>query len=71
MPKTTLVKVSSRGLVTLPEKIRSEPGIHDGDYLAISSDKDPIVEKKVRAVVNYENPDDVWKEHTKKRLNRD
>ena len=30
MPDTTLVKVSSKGLVTLPKKIRSQLGIQDG-----------------------------------------
>lgn len=71
MPETTLVKVSSKGLVTLPKKIRSELDIHDGDYLAISSDKEQIVFKKARIAVDYENPDDVWKEHAKKRLMHD
>jgi len=71
MPDTTLVKVSAKGLVTLPKKIRSELGIHDGDYLAISSDKDQIVFKKARIEVDYENPDDAWKAHARKRLMHD
>lgn len=71
MPETTLVKVSSKGLVTLPKKIRSELGIHDGDYLAISSDKDQIIFRKARIEIDYENPDDAWKEHAKKRLMHD
>lgn len=71
MPGTTLVKVSSKGLVTLPKKIRSDLGIQEGDYLAISSDKDQIVFKKAKIEIDYENPDDAWKEHTKKRLMHD
>ena len=71
MPGTTLVKVSSKGLVTLPKKIRSELSIHDGDYLAISSDKDQIIFRKAKIEIDYENPDNAWKEHAKKRLMHD
>ena len=68
MPDTTLVKVSSKGLITLPKKIRSELGINDGDYLSISSDKDKIIFRKARIEIDYENKDESWKEHTKRRL---
>ncbi|WAC04175.1 MAG: AbrB/MazE/SpoVT family DNA-binding domain-containing protein [Methanoregula sp.] len=68
MPDTTLVKVSSKGLVTLPKKIRSQLGIHDGDYLTISSDKNKIIFRKAKIEIDYDNPDDAWKEYTKKRL---
>jgi AbrB family looped-hinge helix DNA binding protein len=68
MPDTTLVKVSSKGLITLPKKIRSEFGINDGDYLSISSDKDKIIFRKAKIEIDYENTDDAWKEHTKRRL---
>jgi AbrB family looped-hinge helix DNA binding protein len=71
MPDATLVKVSSKGLVTLPKKIRSELGIHDGDYLTISSEKDRIIFRKARIEIDYENPDDAWKEHAKRRLAHD
>ncbi|MDD4484421.1 MAG: AbrB/MazE/SpoVT family DNA-binding domain-containing protein [Methanoregula sp.] len=71
MSGTTLVKVSSKGLVTLPKKIRSDLGIQDGDYLVISSDKDQIVFKKAKIEIDYENPDDAWKEHARKRLMHD
>jgi len=71
MPDTTLVKVSSKGLVTLPKKIRSDLGIHDGDYLTISSDKDKIIFRKARIEIDYENPDDAWKEHAHRRLAHD
>jgi AbrB family looped-hinge helix DNA binding protein len=68
MPDTTLVKVSSKGLITLPKKIRSELSIEEGDYLSISSDKDTIIFRKARIEIDYENSDDAWKEHTKRRL---
>ena len=71
MPDAKLVKVSSNGLITLPKKIRSQLGIEDGDYLSISSDKDQIIFRKAKIDVDYENPDDAWKEHTKRRLTHD
>jgi AbrB family looped-hinge helix DNA binding protein len=71
MPETTLVKVSSKGLVTLPKKIRSQLGIQDGDYLSISLDKDQIIFRKAKIEVDYENPDDAWKEHMKRKLTHD
>lgn len=71
MPEATLVKVSSKGLITLPKKIRTDLGIQDGDYLTISSENDRIIFRKARIEIDYENPDDVWKEHAKKRLAHD
>ncbi|MFZ0006206.1 MAG: AbrB/MazE/SpoVT family DNA-binding domain-containing protein [Methanoregula sp.] len=71
MSDTTLVKVSSKGLVTLPKKIRSKLGINDGDYLAISSNKDQIIFRKAKIEIDYENPDDAWKEYSKKKLAHD
>jgi AbrB family looped-hinge helix DNA binding protein len=68
MPDTTLVKVSSNGLITLPKKIRSRLGIQEGDYLAISSDDDQIVFRKAKIAVDYENRDDAWKAYAKRRL---
>jgi len=68
MPDVKLVKVSSNGLITLPKKIRSELGIHDGDFLSIASDKDTIIFRKARIEIDYENSDDEWKEYTKRRL---
>ena len=68
MPDTTLVKVSSNGLITLPKKIRSDLGIQEGDYLSISSDKDKIIFRKAKIEIDYENSDDEWKEYTKRRL---
>jgi len=71
MSDATLVKVSSKGLVTLPKKIRSDLGINDGDYLTISAEKDRIIFRKVRIEIDYENPDDAWQEHAKNRLAHD
>jgi len=71
MPDTTLVKVSSKGLITLPKKIRSDLGINDGDYLTISADKEKIVFRKAKIAIDYENPDDAWQEYAKNRLAHD
>ena len=58
MPDATLVKVSSKGLITLPKKIRSRLDIHDGDYLMVSSDDDRVIFRKAKIEIDYENPDD-------------
>ena len=71
MPATTLVKVSSKGLITLPKKIRLDLGIHDGDYLTVALDKDAIIVRKARIEIGYEDPGDSWKEHAKRRLLHD
>jgi AbrB family looped-hinge helix DNA binding protein len=71
MPDTTLVKVSSKGLITLPKKIRSDLGINEGDYLTITSDQDRIIFRKAKIEIDYENPDDAWKEHAHRRLAHD
>lgn len=68
MSDATLVKVSSKGLITLPKKIRSLLGIHDGDYLVISSEEDRIIFRKAKIEIDYENKDDVWKAYSARRL---
>jgi AbrB family looped-hinge helix DNA binding protein len=68
MPDPTLVKVSSKGLITLPKKIRSRLGIEEGDYLTISSENDRIIFRKTKIDIDYENRDEAWKEYSKRRL---
>jgi len=68
MPDTTLVNISSKGLVTLPKKICTCLGIEKGDYLSISSDKDRIIFRKAKIEVDYENSDGAWREYPKRRL---
>jgi AbrB family looped-hinge helix DNA binding protein len=68
MTGTTLVKVSSKGLISLPKKIRSRLGINEGDYLAISSDDERIIFRKAKIEIDFENPDDAWKTYTHRRL---
>lgn len=68
MADATLIKVSSKGLITLPKKIRSRLNIHEGDYLAISSDNEHIIFRKAKIDIDYENADDAWKAYASKRL---
>jgi AbrB family looped-hinge helix DNA binding protein len=68
MSNSTLVKVSSKGLITIPKKIRSHLNIHEGDYLAISSDNEKIIFRKAKIDIDYENSDDAWKDYSARRL---
>jgi len=61
-----LVKVSSKGLITLPKPIREELGIDKGDYLAVSAEGGKIVFQKME--IDWENSDNVWKEYAAKKL---
>ena len=71
MSDTTLVKVSSKGLITLPKKIRTQLDIREGDYLAISSDSDRIIFRKAKLEIDYDNDDNAWKEYSRARLEND
>ncbi len=62
-----LVKVSSKGLITLPKQVREEFGIVKGDYLAVSAESGKIIFQKVKTEVDWENSDEVWKEYAAKR----
>jgi AbrB family looped-hinge helix DNA binding protein len=68
MTDATLIKVSSKGLVTLPKKIRTRLGIEEGDYLSISSEEDRIIFRKAKIDIDYENSDNAWQEYAKRRL---
>lgn len=62
------VKVSSKGLVTLPKQIREEFEIDKGDYLMVSAEGRKIIFQKVETEVDWENSDDIWKEYAAKRI---
>lgn len=68
MADPTISKISSNGRVTIPKKIRSDFGIHGGDYLTISLEGDRIIFRKAKIAIDYDNPDDAWKEHAKRLL---
>lgn len=61
------MKVSSKGLITLPKQVREEFGIVKGDYLAVSAESGKIIFQKVKTEVDWENSDEVWKEYAAKR----
>ena len=63
-----LVKVSSKGLITLPKRIREELEIDKGDYLAVSAESGKIVFKKVKMEIDWENSEDACKEYAAKKL---
>jgi AbrB family looped-hinge helix DNA binding protein len=63
-----LVKVSSKGLITLPKGIREELGIAKGDYLAVSADEGRIIFQKVKVEIDWENSDEIWKDYAAKKL---
>ena len=63
-----LVKVSSKGLITLPKWIRDEFGIVKGDYLAVSAKNGKIVFQKVKMEIDWENSDEIWKGYAAKKL---
>ena len=63
-----LVKVSSKGLITLPKWIRDEFGIVKGDYLAVSAKNGKIVFQKVKMEIDWENSDDIWEGYAAKKL---
>jgi len=63
-----LVKVSSKGLITLPKQIRDEFEIIKGDYLSVSAEGGKIIFRKAKIGVDWGNSDDVWNEYAAKRI---
>ncbi len=66
-----LVKISSKGLLTLPKSIREQLNINVGDYLDVTIEAGKVILQKVDIIpkkVDWENEDKVWKEYSTKRL---
>lgn len=66
-----LVKISSKGLLTLPKSIREQLNINVGDYLDVTIEAGKVILQKVEIIpkkINWENEDKVWKEYAAKRL---
>ncbi len=66
-----LVKISSKGLLTLPKSIREQLNINVGDYLDVTIEAGKVMLQKVDIIpkkIDWENEDKVWKEYTAKRL---
>ncbi|MCX9011245.1 MAG: AbrB/MazE/SpoVT family DNA-binding domain-containing protein [Candidatus Methanoperedens sp.] len=66
-----LVKISSKGLLTLPKSIREQLNINVGDYLDVTIEAGKVILQKVEIIpkkIDWENEDKVWKEYAAKRL---
>ena len=66
-----LVKISSKGLLTLPKSIREQLDINVGDYLDVTIEAGKVILQKVDIIpkkIDWENEDKVWKEYAAKRL---
>ncbi len=69
---TDLVKISSKGLLTLPKSIREQLNINVGDYLDVTIEAGKVMLQKVDIIpkkIDWENEEKVWKECSAKRLN--
>ena len=66
-----LVKISSKGLLTLPKSIREQLNINVGDYLDVTIEAGKVMLQKVDIIPkkkDWVNEDKVWKEYSAKRL---
>jgi len=71
---TDLVKISSKGLLTLPKSIREQLNINVGDYLDVTIEAGKVMLQKVDIIpkkIDWENEEKVWKEYSAKRLAKD
>ncbi len=66
-----LVKISSKGLLTLPKSIREQLNINVGDYLDVTIEAGKVILQKVEIIpkkIDWQSEDMVWKEYAAKRL---
>ena len=69
-----LVKISSKGLLTLPKSIREQLNIDVGDYLDVTIEAGKVILQKVDIIpkkIDWENEEKVWKEYSAKRFAKD
>ncbi|VVB87528.1 Antidote-toxin recognition MazE, bacterial antitoxin [uncultured archaeon] len=69
-----LVKISSKGLLTLPKSIREQLDINVGDYLDITIETGKVILQKVDIMpkkIDWENDDKAWKKYATKRISRE
>ncbi len=69
-----LVKISSKGLLTLPKSIREQLDINIGDYLDVTIESGKVILQKVEIIpkkIDWDNEDKVWKEYAAKRLDQE
>ncbi|MDK2925271.1 MAG: hypothetical protein PWQ41_1045 [Bacillota bacterium] len=58
---TQLVRLTSKGQMTIPQSVREYLGLKAGDYLAIRVDGDEVRLKKVQPVKPLSKEDPIWK----------
>ncbi|CEP67420.1 AbrB-like domain [Moorella glycerini] len=58
---TPLVRLTSKGQMTIPQSVRETLGLKAGDYLTILVDEDEIRLKKVQPVKPLSKEDPIWK----------
>ena len=66
-----LVKISSKGLLTLPKSIREQLNINVGDYLDVTIEAGKVMLQKVDIIpkkIDWENEEKVWMQYSAKRL---
>ncbi len=66
-----LVKISSKGLLTLPKSIREQLNINVGDYLDVTIEAGKVILQKVDIIpkkIDWENEEKVWKKYSAKRM---
>ena len=66
-----LIKVSSKGLLTLPKSIREQLNISVGDYLDVTIETGKVVLQKVDIIpkkIDWENDEKVWNKYAAKRF---
>jgi transcriptional pleiotropic regulator of transition state genes len=56
-----IVKVTSKGQITIPIKAREHLGIHEGSYLDMEMDGDSLRFRKLRKVRLLSQEDPIWK----------
>ena len=69
-----LVKVSSKGLLTLPKSIREQLDINIGDYLDITIETGKVVLQKIDITptkIDWENDDKAWKKYSVNKIARE
>ena len=56
-----LVRLTSKGQMTIPQSVRENLGLKAGDYLTVLVDGDEVRLKKVRLVKPLSKEDPIWK----------
>lgn len=58
---TFLVRLTSKGQMTIPQSVREALGLKAGDYLTVLVEEDEIRLKKVQPVKPLSKEDPIWK----------